>query len=472
MKKIYLLGVSCLIVLAFLGIYFRDDLAVLQGRFSGVPSPTETKPLETIQKLNSVKLSMSTVDFTASDGSVRSAVRITGPAGDTFGTKIANAGDVNGDGYEDMLVAAPYNDLFASDAGLVYLIFGPFDGSTVKSVQFSINESEYNLGTRVSAAGDLNGDGYDDIFISGGEDLYLIYGQKNPVSLLVSDLKVANFKQALGAGNTGAEASPLGDIDGDGYEDALIFSKGRDGFYLLRGDATAMKGKIKEDNKQLTLYEWGDSVRPGALVAENDINGDGEFDLVIGSTKENSIFTYLGYSEDFASGAWAGVDEVEFINADVLGPTVDASGDFNGDGLNDIVTGDSKRSNSVGMVLLVPGTETGSFDSDSYNLSGAQDLGLLGGSVRFVGDMNGDGYPEIAAGATGELDDAGNVYFIYGGADFDFSGDLEDRYDLRISGENADDYFGDIIEYFPGNNSFAISAKGYADGAVYVFIQE
>lgn len=469
LRPSYLLGVSSLIILAFTVFSLGGNLSMLEGRFSSSPvTSTQNSQLQIIQKLNSVELSVSKVDFTASDGSVSSAVRITGPADDTnFGTKIANAGDVNGDGYEDMLVAAPYNDLFASDAGLVYLIFGPFNDSTVKSVQFSINQSEYNLGTNVSGAGDMNGDGFDDILISGEDVLYLIYGQKNPNSLLVSDSKVAQIQHPLGVGET-KKTSPLGDINEDGYDDVLIFSDKRTEFAVLMGDGTAMKGKIKEDDGHLTLYEWGDSVYPNVVAVGSDLNGDGIPDMVVGSTEENKIFTYLGYVEDFAKTSWEG-EEVDCINTDTLGTTVDTSYDFNGDGLNDIVTGDSKSGASNGSILLIVGSKTGSFDCDSYRLTGAEELGLLGGSVRFVDDLNGDGYPEVIAGAKGELEDTGNVYFIYGGKDFDFSGELEDSYDVRISGENPDDYFGESIEYFPGDNFFVVSANGYGAGAIYIF---
>ncbi|MFA5842570.1 MAG: integrin alpha [Candidatus Gracilibacteria bacterium] len=453
--------IFCLTVVLFVKFDFSGSATIKIS-----PSTTITPPA--IRKLNSIKLSASVVDFTASDGTIVSAMRITGPSDDVyFGSRIAEAGDVNGDGYKDILISAPYNDLIASDAGLVYLIYGPINESTteIESVQFSINQSEYNLGIYISPAGDLNSDGFDDIFISGGssaegDSVYLIYGKSDLSSMLVSNSNVAKFNPFT----TGMSGAPLGDINLDGYDDVLIYSSDHHAsYYVLSGSNTALKGVIEDSDSHLTAYELSDtSINFSRIALENDINGDAISDLIIGNPEDNNLFISLGLAP------WEEVSSFSCINTESIGNSLDSSHDFNNDGINDIIAGDYESFSRAGQLVFIPGDLDSSFDCDSYHISGAEEYGELGTSVAYLDDWNGDAYPEILAGASGESDDTGTLYFLYGEDGLDFNGRIEDRYDLLISGENPDNYFGENIESF--EDGFLVSAKGFGDsGAVYVF---
>jgi len=157
---------------------------------------------------------------------------------DWAGFSVAGAGDVNGDGYGDILIGAKGNDDGAYNAGQIYLIFGKVSGWTIDhdlskaDASFLGEETVDITGASVSGAGDVNGDGYDDILIgsyandhAGGDSgqVYLIFGKFSGWTM---DLDLSNADTSFTGEDeddkAGYSVSGAGDVNGDGYDDILI----------------------------------------------------------------------------------------------------------------------------------------------------------------------------------------------------------------------------------------------------------
>jgi len=153
-----------------------------------------------------------------------------------LGWNMAGAGDVNGDGYDDMIVAAPWDDDGGNESGQVYLIFGregegghsKIDLSSAAGASFIGEHSGERLGVGLDGGTDVNGDGYDDMIIGSSTrrneagETYLILGQASgwAKGIRVSEANVAFYGEAPEDGS-GWAISMGGDVNGDGF--SVIF---------------------------------------------------------------------------------------------------------------------------------------------------------------------------------------------------------------------------------------------------------
>ncbi len=304
---------------------------------------------------------------------------------------MAAAGDVDGDGYADMLVGAPYNDDIAGNTGKAYLITGQNlitagTSATLAIAQHGFTGEGVNdlAGSAVASAGDVDGDGMADLLIgaTGDDDggsnagkAYLVLA--STVAGLGSNPSVSSadfyFTGEAAADAAGSALAGVGDIDGDGLDDFMVGASGND-------DAGADAGKAY---------------------------------LVLGSSLAASM------SLSGADSSFTGAEE-----GDLLGHVVAGAGDVDFDGFGDALIGAPGRDlggEDAGTTYLLFGqtlrSGTATYDmSDTvfdYAFMGDDDDNYAGWAAGTAGDVDGDGYSDLLIGAYGYSSEAGRAYLAF-----------------------------------------------------------
>jgi len=347
-------------------------------------------------------------------------------AGDQLGSAMASAGDLNGDGFDDLLVGSPSSDGEAGEAtGHVYVIFGPQTGGAIDvgtaGAVISGTVANENLGTGVAGAGDVNGDGYDDILISapfgegnGSGSVYLFYGplsgsltSADADAVLMSDAADDSFGMTLGT---------AGDINGDGNADIYVGAP-TSGRVDVEGGALfvfwgPLSGAIDAEEANGVLNGDGAYWQVGASVSQvGDLNGDGTTDLLVGApganTNAGQAALYLGPIDGEMAYSSAAL-LFNGLEGQLLGATVSGLGDINDDGTDDIAVGApnaSFRGDQTGAVYVWTSPfEAGQYSSDEapLSLNGGGIREHAGSALAKVGDVNGDGRADLLVGAVGE----------------------------------------------------------------------
>ncbi|HED52861.1 MAG TPA: hypothetical protein ENJ00_01495 [Phycisphaerales bacterium] len=405
---------------------------------------------------------------------------------DQSGQSVSSAGDVNGDGIDDLIIGA-----FGADpngvggAGESYVVFGRATGfSTSMDLSsldgtsgFIINgiDREDFSGFSVSAAGDVNGDGIDDLIIGapGGEpngnsnagESYVVFGHMGgfPTSLELSALDGTNGFVLNGTDaydNSALSVSCAGDFDGDGLDDLIIGAPGGDpNGSSAAGESFIVFGRMTPFNASMELSSLNGTTgfvingvdasdnSGGSVSAAGDVNGDGFSDVIIGAPladpngvdRAGESYVVFGGPGVGAGGSFElsslnGTNGfvINGINAvDFSGESVSGAGDVNGDGLDDVIIGsfraDPYGNTYAGESYVVFGSSTGfpaSLDLSSLNgingfvLHGRNPYDRSGGAVSSAGDVNGDGIDDLLIGAKyadpNGLDRAGESYVVFG----------------------------------------------------------
>ncbi|GAB5496953.1 MAG: integrin alpha [Phycisphaerales bacterium] len=411
-------------------------------------------------------------------------------SGDYSGYSVSAAGDVNGDGIDDVIIGAMRADpRGASNAGASYVVFGGESVATASTFELSSlngsngfvlnGVSSFDLsGISVSSAGDVNGDGIDDIIIGAmrgdpngnyaAGECYVLFGNDSlgfPDTIELSSLDGANGFVMNGIDeddNSARSVSSAGDVNDDGVDDLIIgayraapdgrFTAG-ESYVVFGGPTVGSSGEIELSSLNGTngyvLNGIDTRDRSGHSVSSaGDVNGDGVDDLIIGA------FYASPNGEGLAGECYvvfggptvgsSGEIELSSLNgangfvlngvdgADRCGWAVSSAGDFNGDGFGDLIIGAFRASphgkERAGESYIV-------FGSESAGSSGALDLSSLDGTNGFVlnglfrgdysgfsvstaGDVNGDGLDDVIIGAyhawPNGINTAGESYVVFG----------------------------------------------------------
>lgn len=351
---------------------------------------------------------------------------------DWAGYSVASAGDMNGDGYGDLIIGAPHNSQFL---GAAYVVLGPASGTQHLSSAYMklVGVEDFGIaGSIVAPAGNAGGTGTSGIFVNGSlsDENYHQTGLVYVVTTVSAGTVPLSLAQALITNETkdeGASPASAGDVNGDGYEDILIGATGSDAggesagaVYLLHGPVS---GSASLSNAAAVLVGENANEYAGATVSSaGDVNGDGFADVLVGTRAEQgqSVFAaYLLYGPLDGTMSLSEAD-VRFTLHDETGVwySVSGAGDVNGDGYDDVLIGAPKSSKA----FLVYGPITsGYYDLANADATFEAEEGTLvaGVAVSSAGDVNGDGYADILIGAYGDSATYGEapavVYVVYGG---------------------------------------------------------
>jgi hypothetical protein len=436
-------------------------------------------------------------------------------AEDNSGHSVSQAGDVNGDGVDDIIIGARYVDANGIDSGASYVVFGSTSGfsSTIElstlngSNGFVINGAvpASRLGNSVGAAGDVNGDGIDDLIIgapranpNGNQSgaVYVVFGKNTPFAsvLEVSGLNGSNGFVLNGIDNidqAGYSVSGAGDVNGDGLKDLLIgafladptMGQWAGETYVVFGTGSGFPAAIElsdlNGSNGFVMYGVAAEDRSGHSVsAAGDVNGDGFDDVIIGAYLADSggradsgaAYVVFGKGTPFASAFSLSTlngsngFELRGVSAgDETGRAVGGGGDVNGDGFDDLIVGAylaDPNGGGSGATYVVFGKATGfapalelsSLDgSNGFTLNGVAQNDQSGRWVGRAGDVNGDGFDDIIIGARrADVNgvDAGASYVVYGAAGFASTFELSNLNGgngYRVNGADANDGSGQSV---------------------------
>ena len=348
------------------------------------------------------------------------------PDGGAFGSSVSTAGDVNGDGYADILIGDHLYSNLAVSRGVVRLYLGSASDPPLPWWGVQGNGGDH-FGISVSTAGDVNGDGYADVLI----------GQDDPATALREQARIYlgsatgpattavwNVAGADGFGNSVAAA---GDVNGDGYSDVIVGANLYDNGQLDEGRALLYLGSASGPKLTPSWTEAGDqadSAFGSSVSTAGDINGDGYADVIVGAprydngqTNEGRAFLYLGSASGLPSTpAWTA--ESDQIGAQ-FGWSVATAGDVNGDGFSEVIVGalfyDNGQSDEGGAYLY-PGSASGLATTAIWTVEGDQANAYLGWSLAPAGDVNGDGFSDVIIGVPGYTNGQGGPAHVYLGS--------------------------------------------------------
>jgi hypothetical protein len=319
-----------------------------------------------------------------------------------FGYAVAGAGDVNGDGYADVIVGAYAVPRVAERfGGRAYLYLGSAVGlGNVPAVTFSFAESGA-FAFSVAGAGDVNGDGYADLLI----------------------------------GNQGSLVDNLGRV------------------FLFHGSSS---GPSTTATTIITRLAGGPNT-PGFGVSvgcAGDVNGDGYADVVVGDDRADGnrgrALVYLGGSAGVATVPAVDLPSTNATQGDQFGYSVAGAGDINGDGFGDLVVGaNAVNTDRFGRASIYLGSETGLNPTPLRTVTVADSNGPergFGQSVAGAGDVNGDGFADIVVGSFG----SGRVY-LYGGGMTGPGATPTTRLTATLSGIDTSTQFGFSVARVDGH---------------------
>ncbi|GDX81376.1 hypothetical protein LBMAG42_31870 [Deltaproteobacteria bacterium] len=368
---------------------------------------------------------------------------------------VAAAGDLDGDGWDDIVVEDSYYvDVFAGQAGGI---------STAATTSFYLSGID-----TIAGAGDTNADGYDDVVVGQSSgccgEAWVFTGSASGLSS--SGDYVVHHAYDI---DFGQDVAGVGDVYGSGYSCVLVGSNdttntGAAYLYCAGGSSG------------ITYSTWISATFEGeatgdyfaeSVAGAGDVNGDGYADMIVGASGYGSSYTGRAYvyEGEVSSLSTTAATTLTGSASDQLGSDVAGAGDVNGDGYDDVIVGGS-NSNSA---WVFHGSASGVGTTAKSTLSGS---GYFGFSVAGAGDVDADGYDDVIVGAFTDSGKAGGAYLYVGSA----SGVVTTA-DTSMTGDTAYDYYGwDVAGAGdPNGDGYAdvlVAAPGYGGGAGRVYVHD
>jgi hypothetical protein len=331
--------------------------------------------------------------------------------GSRFGETVSTAGDVNGDGFDDVIVGGRYYNSGQAYEGKVFVYYGSASGLSATPNWTAENNDAYSeFGTSVGTAGDVNADGYDDVLI--GSQYYNAHGRAYVYYGSASGLAATPAWTVEGTrwgGRFGGPSSPAGDVNADGYDDIIIGEPANDYGQVLNGRAYVYYGSAAGLGVSADWVVQSDQAGSqfGAVGAAGDVNADGYADVIIaasgydnGQVDEGRVYVYYGSASGLESEpAW--MVESDIANGYIGSSGTSTAGDVNGDGYGDVIVGAHVYDNGQtdeGAAFVYLGSASGLGALPAWTAEGNQPSTLFG-FADTAGDVNGDGNADVIVGA-------------------------------------------------------------------------